>query len=187
MFEISFGQWTVLVEADGLPNIYDSYVSHAALVEEFELKCSEGKLVFVAIKQGDSDLSTDRDWPEIVIAQRYEPFESGFNFGALVVPETSTLFIGAGTRLLAYDLSKPRRLWQDSTELGFWSRRQFGNTVLMSAELELAAWSADGKRLWSTFVEPPWGYAVDGERVELDVMGQQSSFQISVGPNKRGR
>jgi hypothetical protein len=61
-----------------------------------------------------------------------------------------------------------------------WHR--FGDYVLMSAELELAAWDIQGKKLWTTFVEPPWEYSVVGGRVHLDVMGNESVFSIAEGP-----
>ena len=36
--------------------------------------------------------------------------------------------------------------------------------MLMLAELEFAAWDLKGKKMWSTFVEPPWVYDVNGKR-----------------------
>ena len=36
-------------------------------------------------------------------------------------------------------LPKPARLWEDYAEIGFWSWQRHDDTVLMSAELELAA------------------------------------------------
>ena len=79
----------------------------------------------------------------------------GFDPGLLLVPETGVLFLGAGERLLAYGLDQPRRLWEDTAEVGFWGWGRFGETVLMSAELELAAWDTSGRKLWTTSVEPP--------------------------------
>lgn len=182
MFEISFDQWNVDVKVGGLPEIYNHYISHAALVEEIDIKGSDGEACFIAVSRNNGPRSADKSWPEVVIAQRYEPFQAGFHPGVLIAPETSTLFVGAGTRLLAYDLSKPARLWEDYADCGFWCWRQHGCFVLMSAEIEFAAWTDKGEKLWSTFVEPPWSYVVDGGRVELDVMGKLSRFEISEGP-----
>ena len=53
---------------------------------------------------------------------------------------------------------------------------------LAADKLELAAWSAVGEKLWSTFVEPPWSYRVEGDIVHLDVMGRLSSFSLRDGP-----
>jgi len=55
----------------------------------------------------------------------------------------------------------------------------------MSAELEMAAWDTRARKLWSTFVEPPWDYQVDGGLVHLDVMGTRSDLPIASGPGDR--
>ena len=104
----------------------------------------------------------------------------------LLIPETNVLFIGAGTRLLAYHLDRPRRLWVDENNAGFWGWAQHGDVALMSAELELAAWDRNGRKLWTMFVEPPWTYRVESGMVDLDVMGRLSSFPIASGPDQRG-
>lgn len=54
----------------------------------------------------------------------------------------------------------------------------------MSAELELAVWSLHGERRWSTFVEPPWPYAVNHDSLELAVMGKKSVFPVATGPQR---
>ena len=66
--------------------------------------------------------------------------------------------------------------------MGFWSWSRFGEFVLMAAELELAAWTTQAEKLWSTFVEPPWDFSVSGDTVNLDVMGTKSTFNIATGP-----
>lgn len=102
----------------------------------------------------------------------------------LLVTELGILFMGAGERLLAYDCSNtPRRLWMDQADTGFWSWSRYGDVVLMSAELEFAAWSIEGVKLWSTFVEPPWTYTVAQGKINLDVMGRHTSFLIEKGPS----
>ena len=122
-------------------------------------------------------------WPELAVAMRFEPEPAqGFHPGFLLIPEQHVIFVGAGTRLIAYRLSPVRRLWEDEAELGFWRWRRHGEIVLMSAELEFAAWNTQGQKLWSTFVEPPWHYDVDGEEIVLDVMGRTSRFSAASGP-----
>jgi hypothetical protein len=56
------------------------------------------------------------------------------------------------------------------------------DVVVVSAELELAAWDVSGRKLWSTFVEPPWEYDVDADIVRLDVMGRRTQFPLVGGP-----
>jgi len=158
-----------------LPGLYDSYRQHAVLVEEFELASEDGVLSFFGVGRSN-------DWPELVVSQRYSPAGYGFNPGILLVRETETVFIGAGERLLAYSVGDPpRRLWVDRADAGFWSWNQHGSIVLMSAELQLAAWTSSGVKLWSKFVEPPWTYSVAGDLLVVDVMGQKSSFHLADG------
>jgi hypothetical protein len=73
------------------------------------------------------------------------------------------------------------RQWQDDADTGFWGWRLHDDVVVMSAELELAAWTTGGEKLWTTFVEPPWSYAVEDSTVRLDVMGEISEFPLQRG------
>jgi hypothetical protein len=123
----------------------------------------------------------------LLVTQRYSPASPGFEPGVLLVPETGMVFIGAGTRLLGYRSTAGQwhQIFVDEADVGFWHWRRHDDVVLMSAELELAAWSIDGAKLWSRFVEPPWDYTVDGDQVQLDIMGTHSRFPLRTGP--RGR
>ena len=102
----------------------------------------------------------------------------------LHVPEQRQLFIGAGTRPMAYQArsGRWRRCWVDEAECGFWSWRQHDDVVVMSAELELAAWRTEGTKLWTTFVEPPWSYRIVSDQVVLNVMGAVRTFDLRRGP-----
>lgn len=175
MLSVSSGDYVVLCEDDGLPELYDYYRQNAVLVEEFDLDNPDCSVCFVGLQR-------DSETPFLVLTQSYSPSEFGFDPGVQLIEETGVLFVGAGERLLAYDLERATRLWEDEADEGFhrWSRHD--STVLMSAELELAAWSLEGRKLWSTFVEPPWKYTVEGGTVELDVMGNTTSFDLVQGP-----
>ena len=183
-FRVALGAHELLVSL-ALPDTYPAYREHAVLADEIDLS-GPGAACFVAARTGTAA------WPGLVVAQRFSPGpDAGFAPGALVIPETDLLLVGAGERLLAYDLARPRRLWTDRADTGFWSWQRHGDTVLMSAELELAAWDIRGGKLWSTFVEPPWNYSVEGDTLFLDVMGAISSFPVVRGPGSatcsRGR
>jgi len=174
MFEIAVGKYKVLCHYGGLPK--GEYLQRARLAEEFDLSSSEGTAAFFAVGEPCA-------WPSLAVILRCIPGEqSGFHPGALVVPETDIAFLGGGELLLAYDLTGPLRLWEDSADTGFWSWDRFGDFVLMSAELELAAWDTRARKLWTTFVEPPWSYTVHEGKVCLDVMGKVSSFPLATGP-----
>jgi len=170
--------YSVVASSGEWPEMYSSYCEHALLVEELDLSAAACERSFFAVTPGD------RAWPSLVVLQHYEPSGYGFHPGILIVPETSLVFIGAGARLLAYCMEpEPRRLWEDKADVGFWSWAVHEDVVLMSAELELAAWTNRGRKLWSTFADPPWHYRVDGQLVTLTACGgDESVFSLTDGP-----
>ena len=177
MVRVEIGAHTILSLPDALPANHDWYRERAGLAEEFGLDPGEVPCFLAVLRPGE-------EHPALVVAQGKGPGVYGFGLGALLVPETGLLLIGAGARLLAYDLrpTPVRRLWQDEASLGFRYWRRHGAVVLMSAELELAAWDVEGRKLWTTFVEPPWEYTVAGEMVTLQVMGTRTTFPLRSGP-----
>lgn len=180
MSALTFGEYSVQVEDGSLPETYGDYSRHAQLKVELGLEGSEGRTAFCAVAKQEG-------WPFLIIALRYSPAGHGFGPGVLLVPETQVFFLGAGTQLFAFELRTPRQLWEDVADVGFWSWRRYGSTVLMSAELELAAWNLTGRKLWTTFVEPPWSYAVHNDSVRLDVMGAITEFSLEAGPQPPSR
>jgi hypothetical protein len=118
------------------PSILAVYQQHAQLAEDFPPvdEHTDGGYAFVAINDGG-------EWPRLVVTQRFAPAGPGFAPGVLLVPAQRQLFIGAGTRLLAYQArsGRWRRCWVDEAEYGFWGWRKHEDVVVMSAELELAA------------------------------------------------
>ena len=42
----------------------------------------------------------------------------------------------------------------------------------MAAEVGFVAWDAYANKLWSTFVEPPWSYEIEGEVGTANGSGQ---------------
>jgi hypothetical protein len=172
---ISLGNYAVEIALREPPLMYPP-LAKPGLREDFGL-AESGTLLVVTAGRADTDQRN------IIVSQHFHPGpEAGFQPGVLIVPETDVLFIGAGTRLLAYDLATAKRLWEDEADTGFWCWKRHGDLILMSAELEFAAWSRKGEKLWSTFVEPPWSYSVENDTVVLDVMGQLRRFPIRQGP-----
>src|SRR5665213_3435133 len=151
MFTSTVGYYDISIQRGSLPNIYGDYRKHATLTDEFALRPHEGELCFLSVSRG-------QHWPVLVVAQRFELAEAGFDPAAILIPESGVLFIGAGRRLLAYRLDPPQRLCEDATDAGFWEWSRQGDVVLMSAELELAAWDLAGRKLWSMPLEPAWEY-----------------------------
>ena len=124
MLSVSSGDYVVLCEDDGLPELYDYYRQNAVLVEEFDLDNPDCSVCFVGLQR-------DSETPFLVVAQSYSPSEFGFDPGVQLIEETGVLFVGAGERLLAYDLERATRLWEDEADEGFhrWSRHD--STVMM--------------------------------------------------------
>lgn len=180
MLEATIGDWTTLTKVGQLPDIYDSYKSHALFIDEIELSDEDAMHFFVGVRHPD-DAGV---WPEFVVCQCYAPSGGGFNPGYLIVPETDRLFIGAGTRLLAYDVRHRKRLWEQNTNCGFLGWKRHKDFVLMSAELEFGVWSTSAVKLWSTFVEPPWSFELHEHTIELDVMGRKQSLTLIDGTTK---
>lgn len=180
MHQVIIGSWALTIEVGSLPLSYDWFVDRALLVEEIDLKSKEGRPFFVAVYALDK-AQRDPQQPLVTVAQIYLPYQAGFYPGVLIVPETARLFIGAGTRLLSYDLDAPARAWEDEADCGFWRWGRNRDYVWMEAELEFAVWSTTGKKLWTTFVEPPWHASVVAGEVELDVMGKKEARRMSDG------
>jgi hypothetical protein len=154
------------------------YRKKASFRDSFAVDEHEAEYFFVGVTPNG------KTWPTLVVEQRFHSHQHIFNPGVLLVPATKTLFVGAGTRLLAYSLHPdPHRLWECETEFGFIGWQVFESVVLMSAELEFAAWSNAGVKPWSTFVEPPWSFTVQAGEVELEVMGKYTTFNLSSGPH----
>jgi hypothetical protein len=177
-FRIGSGEYTVTGTVGEVPAIYGALIEHAHLHDDFGVDSPDGTALVISVESASSQ------YPELLISQRFKPGpEAGFHPGAFVVPESHLLLVGAGTRLLAYDLHLLRRIWEDVADTGFWGWKRHNDVVVMSAELELAAWTLEGRKLWSTFVEPPWEYDVRGTRLHLDVMGTKSVFDLKLGPD----
>jgi hypothetical protein len=172
MFSIAVGEFTLICH-DGE---FGNDLQHARLVEEFDQEGDQTEKCCFAVKRG-------QDFPFLVVTQYYKrPF--AFAPAALLVPETRLLFLGVGERLLAYELDGPTRIWEDMTDCGFWGWARHGDFIVMSAELEMAAWDIHGTKRWATFVETPWEYSVAEGIVHLNVMDRLSNFALDTGPRR---
>lgn len=183
MFTTTFGLYALHCTTGQLPSLYGEYCRHAQLVSEYHLnetkETDESESpCFVGIsRSGHND-----GWPFLVIAQTFSPASGGFYPGAIIIAETDLLMIGAGTRILAFNLNPPSLLWEDDTACGFWGWERHEDVVVMADELEMAAWNINGSKLWSHPVEPPWTYHVEEGSVHLDIMGDKSEFPLMTGP-----
>ena len=93
MFKLSTGPYLIQTERAKLPALYSEYTKRAILSEEFDLLNAEREHCFISV-------SRSADWPQLVVAQTFWPSAGGFDPGVLLVPETETLFVGAGEACL---------------------------------------------------------------------------------------
>ncbi|ULH15165.1 hypothetical protein MF271_14575 [Deinococcus sp. KNUC1210] len=184
---VQVGSYVVQLWRGEAPASLETLVTAAELSEHFDDGLLDnglpGEFLAVSISEnGAGSLSA-----LLFTTQRYQPSVAGFDPGVLIVPETGVAFIGAGTRLLAYDLHPAdsrgaARMWEDAADVGFWWWDREGDIILMAAELELAAWNTAGHKLWTTFVEPPWFYSVTDDILHLNVMDFETKFAVRAGP-----
>jgi len=156
------------------PAALDAYRRTAELSHSLGL-AGDG-YAFVALARAEDEHAS-------LVAEGSFTIAGGRGPGVLVVPATQQVFLGTGSALTAFDRRSGRwkRTWVDQAEAGFWDWSEHADVVLMAAELELAAWTEDGRKLWSRFVEPPWSYTVEGPQIRLNIMGEVSLLSLRDG------
>lgn len=175
LFEIAIGEYRILCNPQGLPQLLDEYRERATLVNSLMLDKLFQQTSFLAVARKTG-------WPFLVVELNVDP-AAGDKPGVLLVEETDLLFVGACQHILAYDLKQPARLWNDHADGHFDSWIQYNDVVLMLAQLEFSAWDIRGNKLWTTYaVEPPWDFEVKSDTVHLDVMGKKTTFSLKQGP-----
>lgn len=177
-FEVLVGRYRLSWD-DGDPGSYGMRRQRATIVDE--MPQDDGDAHRGVLGVGLSDGS----WPFLILRHSgtlpWDP--DTLRLDVVLIPETDTLFVGCSTTVCAYDLRQPTRLWTDTTEIAFLGWQRHGEAVVMSAELELAAWDLQGRKLWSTFVEPPCDYTVVDNKVHLMVMDVLMTFPLMSGPS----
>jgi len=176
-FEALVGRYRLTWDC-GHPDSYYTQRQQATIVDEIAPDGVDEP--FGVLSVGLSDGS----WPFLTLRHSgVVPWtEDTLRLDVVLIPETDILFVGAR----AYDLRQPGRLWTDTAEMGFLGWQRHGGVVVMSAELELAAWDIQGHKLWSTFVEPPYDYTIEDNWVQLTVMGVPTTFPLASGPSWDG-
>jgi hypothetical protein len=117
--EVTVGDVQILVVL-APPSTLGVYQLHAEIVEVFSSADEPGMSATPSLRS-----TMAGEWPRLVVTQRFSPASPGFAPGVLLVPAQRQLFLGAGTRLLAYQAQSGRwrRCWVDEAEFGFWGWR----------------------------------------------------------------
>lgn len=158
---------------------YARWRVRATIVDEIDVVDASDRIGVLAV------YDVAAGWPFLIVAHGYVPpwTQDELYLGTLLVPETGVLFVGAHECVLAYDLAQHQRLWRDKADTDFLGWHRHDQVVLMSAELELAAWDIHGRKLWSTFVEPPWDFHIADDTVQLTVLDVVCPFPLRNGPS----
>ena len=177
LIHFNFDKYRIAVQTGKEPDIYDMWLDHASF-KDIDGLAFEGTPIYIGVGQGD-------EWYDTIIAFRSDPIEyGGFDPGLLVVPETDTLFVGAGTIVRTYDLKDQRIRFEKELSCGFWGWSRHQDLILMQEELEFGIYTLDGQETWSTFVEPPWTFDIEGDHVKLNVMDEISYRDLKTGELK---
>jgi hypothetical protein len=136
--------------------------------------------------------STDEEWearyvlvhraggaPTLLVIGRVRP---EYGCGVHLVEGTGVMFVGCGESVCAYDMATGKKLHHDITPYAFHSWNRHGDIVIMSGELEVAGFTLDGVKVWSSVVESPWDYTVAGDKMSTIVMGHRVEFSLREGP-----
>nr|BBH86415.1 hypothetical protein KTC_11660 [Thermosporothrix sp. COM3] len=184
MFCFTVGEYRVSV-SNTFPSLFWEYHKKARIVEHIGDVTAENTFVILVAK-GNA-------WPFLILILHVSVGEeSGFNPGVFLLPETQTLFIGAGEILLIYHLEREQKIWEERIMGGFWGWHYVEPFVLLSAEIELSIWNKEGERLWETFVEPPWSYELEGDVIKVFYSNETRYYRLQDGTeveqgNERGK
>ncbi|MFZ6778894.1 hypothetical protein ACO0LD_18875 [Undibacterium sp. Ji83W] len=179
MFYSTVGKYTVSITTDPEEIAHKLARSNVVVHKHIESDRNRDDQAYIAIGVTDCGHAAD-----LLFEGWYFPGPlSGFHPGVLIIPETATVFIGIGEDAYTYSMAPIDLIAKESAEAGFWYWSRYGNTVLMCAELELSAWSLDGKRKWTRFVEPPWHYSIESDVISLDIMGDAVLLSLETGEN----
>jgi hypothetical protein len=176
LFSVVIGSYELLVHPRSQPNMWNLNTKRARIVENIDDSYNNPLTCFIVVNKNNKGCL-------FALKLTFEP-QGGVYPGVVLIPETDVLFIGAGETLLAYRLDEPSKLWHDTNDAGFHSWARYDDVIVMSAELEVAAWNIRGEKLWSMYVEPPYGYTVKNGIVHMDRMEGKLEFPLEAGPDK---
>jgi hypothetical protein len=122
--------------------------------------------------------------PSLVTTVGYHRLDGDFGAGAVLVPETRSLFVAGGGWACCYqhDGDHWSRQWAYEVELLVWGLVRDGDWIVLSAETELIIWDLEGRRRLAAAVEPAWSYEIDGTLVRVEVEGVARTIEIPSWP-----
>lgn len=178
LIQFNFDKYKIIVEIGKEPTIFEMWLKHASF-KDIEGLAKDGTPIYIGVGHG-------KEWYNSIIAFRSDPIDhAGFHPEFLILPETNTLFVGAGTVVKPYDLEGLKKKFEKELSLGFWGWTRHNDLIVMQEELELGVYTLDGQEIWSTFVQPPWTFEITGNEVKLNVMGEITYRDLKTGELKK--
>jgi hypothetical protein len=181
MFTVVLDAYILRIYDGDFPSAVQGVPRRAKLADDFDPPNADGRPLLIAVDAPDGETVLE-------VFQRYEQHGGAVWPSLVLVPETSTLFLGIGERLLCYNLAAPARLWEAHVDMMFWGWSRHGDVVLMESELELAGFDLCGRRLWTAYFEPPHEFRVEGDHIHATayqlnhVRNFKGSFPLHTGP-----
>jgi len=177
LIQFNIDKYTIAVQIGKEPDLFDMWLKYASF-KDIDGLSEAGTPIYIGIRQGE-------EWYSTVIAFRSDPIDyGGFHPGLLLEPMTDTLFIGAGTVIRTYDLKHQQKKFEKVLPCGFWAWTRHKDLIVMQEELEFGIYTLEGQEMWSTFVEPPWTFEIQGKEVKLNVMEEITYRDLKTGELK---
>ena len=134
-----------------------------------------GKPIYIGIEEADK-------LEMMIVAFNTEPIDDTFFHPQLFfIPETTTLFVGAGTKAMTFSLKEKIKISDRSLAAGFWYWARHDKFIVLVEELEIAVYEYDGHFIWGTSAEPPWSYGIEDNILTLDIMDSITKYKLDTG------
>jgi hypothetical protein len=174
MLTFQIDKYNFCVQIGDQPAFYERWLENSTFQDLEGLK-NTGTPVYIGIKE-------DEKWQMSTIAFKTDPIDNVFfNPELLFIPETQTLFIGAGRIASTYDLTNKTKVSERSLAMGFWYWARHDDLVILVEELEIGVYDCYGRHKWSAGTEPPSSYGIKDNILTLDIMDNISTYDLETG------
>jgi hypothetical protein len=174
MIKFTIDIYTFLVHVGEKPETFDRWIDRSVFTDLAGLK-DRGTSIYMGIEETDKlDM--------MVVAFNTQPIDDTFFHPQLFfVPETKTLFVGAGIKAMTFSLKEKVKISERSLAAGFWYWANHDKFIILVEELEIAVYDHKGHFIWEERAEPPWSYGLEDNILILDIMGNISKHKLDSG------
>lgn len=174
MIKFTIDTYTFLVQVGEKPGSFDRWIDRSVFTDLAGLK-DGGTSIYIGIEETNK-------WDMMVVAFNTHPIDNSFFYPQLFfIPETKTLFVGAGIKAMTYSLKEKVKISEGRLSTGFWYWANHDKFIILVGELEIAVYEHKGHFIWKKRAEPPWSYGLEDSIIILDIMGNISKYQLDTG------